>query len=57
MRVNIIDRDRYEIFILSRTLNEVYQAIRWYLETAYLEPGCPWHRVVVDGYRWHLRRG
>lgn len=46
----------HEAFTLSRYLNEVYQAIRWYLETAYLEPGCSWHNTLVDGYLWHLRR-
>jgi hypothetical protein len=46
----------HEAFTLSRYLNEVYQAIRWYLETAYLEPGCPWHNIVAGGYIDYLRR-
>jgi hypothetical protein len=45
-----------ECFILSRYLNELYQAIRFYLETAYLEPGCPWHNKVTGAFLSYLRR-
>jgi hypothetical protein len=45
-----------ELFVLSRYLNGIYQPIRFYLETAYLEPGCPWHNKVTGAYLWYLRR-
>jgi hypothetical protein len=46
-----------EAFILSRYLNEVYQAVRWYLELAHLEPGSPWTiEVATEGSPWHLKQ-
>jgi hypothetical protein len=45
-----------EAFELSRYLNEIYQAVRWYLELPYLEPGCPWAiTVATEGPPAHLR--
>ena len=35
-----------EAFALSRHLNELYQSIRWFLELSYLEPVCPWYKVL-----------
>lgn len=45
-----------EAFELSRYLNEMYQAVRWYLESAYLEAGCPWAiTVTTEGPPAHLK--
>ena len=42
-------RDRLlEVFRLAQRLNPLYQAIRWYLELPYCEPGSPWWRMMLS---------
>lgn len=43
-------------FALSRYLNPVYQSARWYFEVKYLEPGCPWHKLLSTILAQILRR-
>jgi hypothetical protein len=37
-------------------LNPIYQAIRWYFDTQYLERTAPWGSDIASGLPWHLRR-
>jgi hypothetical protein len=50
-----MDRLR-EAFDQARRLSPVYQAIRWYFDTQYLELTAPWGRETAGGLPRHLRR-
>jgi hypothetical protein len=42
-------RDRLQaVFRQVRRLDPVYQAIRWYLELPYCEPGSPWWLILIS---------
>jgi len=47
--VDYAPRDRLRaLFRQTQRLNPLYQAIRWYLELPYCEPGSPWWRIMLS---------
>jgi hypothetical protein len=45
-----------EAFRLSRELNEVYLAVRWYAELPYVEPTSPWGKLMTGTPPAYARR-
>jgi hypothetical protein len=50
------DAELRRAFELTRQLNPIYLAIRWYLEAAYCEPTSSWGRAMRDAPAGALRR-